>query len=194
MSNLKNLSVHGGSITEKEFNTRLDLMMKGEELGMDLSYPDPETAMPEREFKAKTDSMIQAEYEALGIDISYPGAECSLEMHALVKERLTKQIQIELERDPLFKMAWLYDQTKKQIQEWATLRRPTGAYRPDGILTLSENLRVFMPKAARNHLLSWALCEKDERNLAYVKSRLELWDAHPECKTLAELEKAKKEH
>ena len=72
------------------------------------------------------------------------------------------------------------------------LRRPTGAYRPDGILTITENLRVHMPKATRDHVLDWGLCEQNERNLAYIKSRLELWDAHPECKTLAELEKAQK--
>jgi hypothetical protein len=179
---------------ESEFHTRLDSMikMRDEALGMDLSYPDPETAMPEKEFKARLDSMIEAQYQALGIDLSYPGTgvEISPEMHALATERFAKQIKTELERDPLFKMAWLYDQTKKQIQEWETLRRPTGAYRPDGILTVSENRRVFMPKATRNDLLSWALCEKDDANLAYIKSRLELWDAHPECKTLAELEKA----
>jgi len=165
--------------------------MKGEALGVDLSYPDAETAMPEKEFNARVNSMIEAAYKELGVDLAY-GAEISPKMYALAKARVTKQVEIECERDPLFKMAWLYDQTKKQMQEWATLRRPTGAYRPDGILTITENLRVHMPKATRDHLLDWGLCEQNERNLAYIKSRLELWDAHPECKTLAELEKAQK--
>jgi hypothetical protein len=40
----------------------------------------------------------------------------------------------------------------------------------------------------REHLLSWALLESDDRNLAYIRSRLDLWDRHPECQTLAELE------
>jgi hypothetical protein len=181
-------------MTESEFNTRLDSMVKmqGDALGMDLSYPGPETAMPKKEFEARKHSIFEAAYKASGIDLSFPSpdVEVSPQMHALATKHATKQIKIELERDPLFKAAWLYEQTMEQIQRWATLRRPTGAYRLDGVLTVSENRHVFMPKATRDGLLSWALCEKDERNLEYIKSCLELWDDHPDCKTLAELEKA----
>jgi hypothetical protein len=144
--------------------------------------------MTESEFHAHVDRMIDAQYEALGIDLSSPGVECSEEVHALVRERFAKQVAIAVEHDPEFKLAWLLDLAMHHAREWEASRRPTGTYREDGVLPLSEDLRVFMPKATREDLLAWALRENDERNLAYIKNRLELWDFHPECETLAELE------
>lgn len=46
-----------------------------------------------------------------------------------------------------------------------------------------------MPDATRDHLFAWALYEDDERNLAYIKSRLDAWDNHRECRTLGQLER-----
>jgi hypothetical protein len=64
-------------------------------------------------------------------------------------------------------------------------------YRADAVLPLSANERVMMQDALREHLIAWALHESDERLLVYIRSRLDLFDAHPECKTLAELEAVK---
>jgi hypothetical protein len=66
---------------------------------------------------------------------------------------------------------------------------PTGQYREDAIVSIGDR-RFLMRFLTRESLLAWALHESDERNLAYIKSRLDKWDRHPECKTLAELERA----
>jgi hypothetical protein len=147
--------------------------------------------MTEKEFRARTDAMIEAEYEALGIDIKEPGARVTQEQHDLVVERYRAQVAIELERDPEFRQAWFFDVAGQNVDRYVSEHQPAGAYRKDGVLKLSDNRIVLMPDATRDHLLSWALYEDDDGNLAYIKSRLDLWDDHPECKTLAELEKAK---
>jgi hypothetical protein len=107
--------------------------------------------------------------------------------NALAK-RLARRIQIESERDEEFKHAYCYDQAKRDVDEYLTATRPQGAYRQDGMLRLGGGKLIEMPMASHKQLLAWALVEADERNLAYIRSRLDRWDAHPECKTLAELE------
>jgi hypothetical protein len=144
--------------------------------------------MTEKEFRDRIDAMIEAEYKALGVDIDDPGFQPTPEQHDLVVERYGAQVAIELERDPLFRQAWFLDVATQHMREWETDHRPTGAYREDGFLPLSDRLRVFMRDATREHLLSWALQENDEHNLAYIKSRLDHWEKHPSCKTLGELE------
>jgi hypothetical protein len=81
-----------------------------------------------------------------------------------------------------------YAWARADVLRWDAEHRPTGAYREDGVLRLSETERVMMRDATREHLLTWALWEDDDRNLAYIKNRLDLWDAHCDCKTLGELE------
>lgn len=50
---------------------------------------------------------------------------------------------------------------------------------------------VLMSAATRDDVLHWARWdsqENDRRNTDYITSTLALWNSHPECKTLAELE------
>ena len=144
--------------------------------------------MTQSEFQERIDSMIDAEYEAIGDDKfrEQVGEET---VHKLVLSAYSKRFKAELERDPEFKAAWCLDVAGQDVQRYISERRPTGAYRQDGILKLGDNSAVFMPEATRDHLVAWALCEDDERNLAYAKSRLDAWDEHPECKTLDQLER-----
>ena len=131
--------------------------------------------------------MIEAEYEALGGDAfrAQFGDELT---DKLVKAALVRQMQAEMERDTLFKRVYYHDQASHVVAAYLEDKRPQGVYRQDGILKLAGGKFVEMPIANREHLLAWALQENDERNLAYVKSRLDYWDAHPQCNTLAELE------
>jgi hypothetical protein len=62
------------------------------------------------------------------------------------------------------------------------------AYLENSVLPLSETRRVCARDATCEHLIEWAIYEDDEGTLAYIKSRLDLWVSHPECKTLPELE------
>jgi hypothetical protein len=76
------------------------------------------------------------------------------------------------------------------IESYLAARRPVGTYRQDGMLKLDRDRYVEMPHATRDHLLAWALHESDDRNLEYIRRTLSKWDAHPECRTLGELEAA----
>ena len=112
------------------------------------------------------------------------------EDYELIKTRYADQVKIAVEHDPEFATAWFYHLAHQDLEQWEAEHRPMGTYREDSVLKVSETHRVFMRDATREHLLGWALHESDERNLAYVKNRLSLFDAHPECRTLAELEVA----
>jgi hypothetical protein len=133
--------------------------------------------------------MIDAEYEALGGDAFRANFGDAM-FKKIVVTSLTKRMQAEMERDPEFKRAYYHDHAADDIATYLREKRPHGLYRQDGILHLGGGQCVLMPQATREHLLAWALREDDERNLAYIKSRLNKWDSHPECKTLAELESA----
>jgi hypothetical protein len=66
--------------------------------------------------------------------------------------------------------------------------RPKGEYRKEAFFPINDRTWKQMQWAKRDDLLVWALLESDDRNLAYIRSRMALWDTHPECRTLAELE------
>jgi hypothetical protein len=134
--------------------------------------------------------MIEAEYTALGIDTTYPGVRVSKEQDDLVRTRVREKLMIEAERDPQFREAALNDRAREIFLRYEAERYPKGEYREDAILPIGEDKRVMMQFITRKTLLAWALHESDERNLAYIKNRLDKWDRHPECKTLAELENA----
>ena len=144
--------------------------------------------MTETEIETRIDALIELEYEAIGGDIFREqfGSET---VDRLVVQGYTKRLKTELENDPEFYAAWCFHIAGEDVQRYISERRPAGAYRQDGILKLGDNSAVFMPEATRDHLLAWALWEDDERNLAYAKSRLDAWDDHPECRTLAQLER-----
>lgn len=101
----------------------------------------------------------------------------------------SKRFKAELERDSEFHKAWCLNVAGENVDRYVSERRPLGAYRKDGVLKLGDDRLVCMPDATRDHLLAWALDEDDERNLAYIKSRLDAWDEHQEYKTLDQLEK-----
>lgn len=145
--------------------------------------------MTKQQLTARIDELIDLEYQAIGGDAFREqfGEEA---VNRKIIPAYTARLTAELERDPEFKTAWYHDLARQDVQYWEVGRRPEGAYRPDGVLKLSNDLRVFMPEATREHLLSWALCENDDRNLAYIKIRLDAWDDHPECKNLDQLERA----
>jgi hypothetical protein len=143
--------------------------------------------MTEKEYRARIDAMIEAEYEAIGGD-DFRAKFGDKMVEKIVTAALAKRTKALVENDEEFKQAFFYDLAGKDILQWTDARRPAGAYREDGILQLSEKELVFMRSATREHLVVWALHESDERNLTYIRSRLDLWDRHPECKTLAELE------
>lgn len=86
-------------------------------------------------------------------------------------------------------MSFLDALVEHEVNRYLKERRPSGMFRADGIIPLSEELQVEMPMATREHLLKWASVETDERNLAYIKSRLALWE--PRHATLADVERDK---
>jgi hypothetical protein len=143
--------------------------------------------MTQSEYGARIMSIMDAEYKAIdGDDFR---AKFGDEMvKKIITERLAKQLEALVESDPEFKEAYIHNIATRYVKQYEVDKRPTGAYREDGVLPLSENDRVFMSHATRAHLLAWALHEDDERNLAYIRSRLDLWNKHPECKNLKELE------
>jgi hypothetical protein len=68
-------------------------------------------------------------------------------------------------------------------------KRPTGTFRSDSHIPLSEHRRIPMPAATRDHVLQWQAIETDPRNQAYIASRLGAWE--PQHKTLGDLERDK---
>jgi hypothetical protein len=145
--------------------------------------------MTQPELEKQMDAMIAGQYRTLGIDPNDPhGIQSTQEQDELVQRRLVAEIDARAESDPEFMDAYLLDAAKQAIDKALADKRPSGKYREDGSIPLSDTMRVQMPWATRGHLLAWALLESDERNLGYIKSRLDLFDVHPECKNLAELE------
>jgi hypothetical protein len=143
--------------------------------------------MTETQFRARIDAMIEAEYESFGGDAFRARFGDAMADEVLTK-CLARRIQAEAEHDDEFRRAYCYDQARRDVGAYLEATRPQGAYRQDGMLRLAGSKLIEMPMASREQLLAWALVEDDERNLAYIRSRLDQWDAHPECKTLAELE------
>lgn len=143
--------------------------------------------MTESELRARIDAMVEAEYEALGGD-NFRDQFGDEMVQKIVVPGLTKRLQAELARDAEFKAALGHDVAGQYLDEYIATRRPTGQYREDGLLRLDDKRLIEMPMATREHLIAWALNEDDKRNLDYIKSRLDLWEAYPECKTLGELE------
>jgi hypothetical protein len=147
--------------------------------------------MTQSEFQKVMDAMIEKQYRALGIDPDDPrGLRSTKRQDKLVHKRHVAEIEAKVKSDPEFRKAYLHHVAALEIAAWEADKRPTGKYREDGILFIDDQKRVSMPWATREHLLSWALQESDERNLAYIKSRLDLWEKYPECKKLEELEAA----
>lgn len=107
----------------------------------------------------------------------------------LVAAAFKERLQPVLETDPEFKEAVLYRIAQLEIEDWILNRQPHGQYRLDAIIRFSPNLWVGMPGATREHLLSWRKTETLPANLAYIESRLALWE-EGNYKTLEELEAA----
>jgi hypothetical protein len=143
--------------------------------------------MTEKEMNARIQAMMNEEYEALGGDGLLEKHDKNA-IQQLMKERYIEQVKSWLEHDEEFKSAWCAREAKQNIDRYISEHQPSGAYREDAVLRLDKDTLVMMPRATRNHLIAWAMWESDDRNLGYIKSRLDIWDAHPECKTLSELE------
>src|SRR5262249_1779924 len=135
--------------------------------------------MTEKEYRSRMSALIEAEYELLDASPAYLDDATAWK---LVVAGLAKRMQAEAERDHEFKCAWHHARAARHIAEYLKDARPQGAYRSDGIIPIDGGLCVQMPMATREHLLAWALQETNERNLAYIKSRLDRWESHPECK------------
>jgi hypothetical protein len=147
--------------------------------------------MNQAELQKQLDAMIEKQYNALGVDTDDPaGIQATPEQQDLVVKRYAAQIEARVACDPEFKAAYCHHVAAREMRAVDEAARPIGEYNKDAILPLDDNMRVVMSYATRDHLIKWALRENDSRNLAYIKSRLDLFDAHPECKTLSELEAA----
>jgi hypothetical protein len=145
--------------------------------------------MTETEFEKTMDAMLAAQCRALGLDPDDPhGIEPTPEQKEIIHNRFTAEMDAKLKNDQEFKEALAMREVKKVYKQMMAERLPSGEYREDGLLPLSAKEIVEMPWATREHLLAWALLEGNDANLAYIKSRLDLWDAHPECQKLEELE------
>jgi hypothetical protein len=146
--------------------------------------------MTQAELKKVMNAMFAKQYKAIGFDPRDPLCiQPTDEQHALVKERIKAEIKAKGENDPEFREAFYLDMATPYT---AADKRHNDVFDPDYFISIEEhNGRIIrMRHATREHLISWALLESDEHNLAYIKSRLDLWDAHPECKKLEELEAA----
>jgi hypothetical protein len=147
--------------------------------------------MTQAEFQKQTDAMIENQYRTLGIDPDDPrGMVTTPEQDKLALERYIAELKAREKSDPEFRDAYINHLVSQTVDRYDIEHRPKGEYREDGTIPLSDTRRVQMPRATREHLLSWALLESDERNLAFIKNRLDLWERHPVCKNLAELEAA----
>jgi hypothetical protein len=143
--------------------------------------------MTEEEFRARVAALFDAEYEALGVD-TFRALFGDAIVSKVLAAAVSKRMRTEAEHDDEFSRAWQRAQASLAVGRHLEDAKPKGAYRPDGILPISGDKCVRMPMATREHLLAWALHEADERNLDYIKSRLDWWNSRPQCKTLAELE------
>jgi hypothetical protein len=148
--------------------------------------------MTQAELEKVMNAMFVKHYKAIGFDRDDPHCiRPTDEQHALVKKRIKAEIKAKGENDLEFREAYLLHIANVATEsDWEARCRPTGEYQKDAFLPLGAHRLVAMWGATREQLISWALMEPDERNLAYIKSRLDLWDAHPECKKLEELEAA----
>jgi hypothetical protein len=107
---------------------------------------------------------------------------------AILVTAFAEALEQEVRRDPEFKAAYCQEAAKRAINEWDQDHRPTGAYREDGIIPLSETIRKFMNVATRADLLAWYQVETDPRNLTYIETRLAAWQ--PDHATLEDLERS----
>jgi hypothetical protein len=89
--------------------------------------------------------------------------------------------------NPEFQDAVIHRCVREEMEKCIEMARPRGFFEVGAMIRIDAKHLVFMENAKRDHLLSWALLESNEKNLEYIKSRLEFWK--PEHATLADVEK-----
>jgi hypothetical protein len=147
--------------------------------------------MTQDEYQKALDAIIDKVFREEGLDPDDPNrGELTEEQSKRVTERLVVVTDAKAERDPEFASARLDNLAARDIAQWIKESRPTGEYRENNVIPLNGDGLKFMKHADREDLLAWALLESDERNLEYIRSRLDHWDKRPEIKTLKDLEEA----
>jgi len=138
--------------------------------------------MPDREES-------ETEEQRLGRAVGYsldPAVKARLKAKQLTAEDIKQMLPIVFASSDDIEAVVAYEVSLHDAR-----RRPKGSYNPECVIPLDRDLRKHMQDATREDLLAWRKMERSPANLEYIRSRLDLWEAHPECRTLGELEAAR---